>query len=353
MDDFNKPDPAYLDDPKEKGKSPTRWILRGVIFMFLLVAVVLGYALYLMGPTGTVAEIRIPKSSGAAEVGRILEQAGLVRSGSMFVLYLRFSGQDKELKPGYFRLEGMGLRTIALAITDESNAQRVRVTFPEGWRAVDMAQRLTENNLDGPRFLQLVKTPPAELRPAEARGPTLEGFLFPATYDFPLDYTAEDVIRAMTRRMEQEFTPEVRERLKQVGLDSVHDWITLASIVQAEAAGPSEKPVIAGVFLNRLEINMPLQADPTVAYGLGIRLPELDRRAGHFEKDTPFNTYTRRGLPPGAIGSPGAEALHAVLNPVRINAQGQNYLFFLHAQGRLFLNTDFQGHLRDVTRYHR
>jgi UPF0755 protein len=118
MDDSNKPTPpdepaAALDDPQERGKSPTRWILRGVLFMFALVAAVLGYALYLMGPTGTTAEIRIPKGSGAAAVGRILEQAGLVRSGSMFALYLRFSGQDKELKPGYYKLEGKGLRAIA------------------------------------------------------------------------------------------------------------------------------------------------------------------------------------------------------------------------------------------------
>jgi len=123
--------------------------------------------------------------------------------------------------------------------------------------------------------------------------------------------------------------------------------------VQAEAANSSEKPVIAGVFLNRLEIGMPLQADPTVAYGLGKRLPELDRSAGDFEKDTPYNTYTRRGLPPGAIGNPGSEALRAVLNPVRTNEKGQKYLYFLHAQGRLFLNVDFQGHLRDTARYYR
>ncbi len=357
MDDSNKPTPsdgpAALDDPQERGKSPTRWILRGVLGMFVLVAAVLGYALYLMGPTGTSAEIRIPRGSGAAAVGRILEQAGLVRSGYMFALYLRFSGQDKELKPGYYRLEGKGLRAIALAITDESRPLTVRITFPEGWRAVDMAQRLSENNLDGPRFLELVSQPTPELRPTEARGPTLEGYLFPATYDFPLDYTAEDIIRTMTRRMEQEFTPTAKARLQQVGISSLHDWVTLASIVQAEAANSSEKPVIAGVFLNRLEIGMPLQADPTVAYGLGKRLPELNRNAGDFEKDTPYNSYTRRGLPPGAIGNPGAEALRAVLNPQRTNERGQKYLYFLHAQGRLFLNVDFQGHLRDTARYYR
>lgn len=358
MDDSNKPTPpdglvAALDDPQERGKSPTRWILRGVLFMFALVAAVLGYALYLMGPTGTTAEIRIPKGSGAAAVGRILEQAGLVRSGSMFALYLRFSGQDKELKPGYYKLEGKGLRAIALAITDESRPLTVRITFPEGWRVVDMAQRLSENNLDGPGFLELANNPPPELRPKEAKGPTLEGYLFPATYDFPLDYTAEDIVRAMTRRMEQEFASAAQSRLQQLGLDSIHDWVTLASIVQAEAANSSEKPLIAGVFLNRLEIGMPLQADPTVAYGLGKRLPELNRGAGDFEKDTPYNSYTRRGLPPGAIGNPGAEALRAVLNPIRTNDKGQKYLYFLHAQGRLFLNVSFDGHLRDTAKYYR
>ena len=338
---------------QDKNKSPNRWILRGVLSMFALVALVLGYGLYLMGPTGTAAEVRIPRGSGAAAVGRILEQAGLVRSGYMFALYLRFSGQDKKLKPGYYRLEGKGLRAIALAITDPSRPLTVRITFPEGWRAVDMAQRLSEHNLDGSKFLELANNPPPELRPAEAKGPTLEGYLFPATYEFPLDYTAEDVIRTMTRRMQQEFSPAAQARLRELGLESIHDWVTLASIVQAEAANSSEKPVIAGVFLNRLEIGMPLQADPTVAYGLGKRLPELDRSAGDFEKDTPYNTYTRRGLPPGAIGNPGSEALRAVLNPVRTNEKGQKYLYFLHAQGHLFLNVDFQGHLRDTAKYYR
>ncbi|RDI94753.1 endolytic transglycosylase MltG [Meiothermus sp. QL-1] len=341
-----------MEGPTES-KSPNRWILRGVIFMFASLAGLLGYLLYLMGPTGVVAEVRIPRGSGAQAVGRTLEQAGLVRSGYLFALYLRFSGQDKHLRPGYYRLEGRGLRAVALALTDQSRPLTVRITFPEGWRAADMAQRLSENNLDGPRFLELVRNPTPELRPAEAQGPTLEGYLFPATYEFPLDITPEEIIQHMTRRMAQEFTPEARLRLRELGLESVHAWVTLASIVQAEAANSSEKPVIAGVFLNRLELGMPLQADPTVAYGLGKRLPELNRSAGDFEKDTPYNTYTRRGLPPGPIGNPGAEALRAVLNPVRTNEKGQKYLYFLHAQGRLFLNVDFEGHLRDVARYYR
>lgn len=335
------------------GRGGSLWILRGVLAMFVLLGGLVGYGLYLAGPTGVTAEVRIPRGAGAASVGRILAEAGVVRSSALFAYYLRFSRRDKDLKPGFYRLEGSGLRAVALAVTDDSRPLTVRLTFPEGWRAVDIAARLTENDLDGPRFLELVRSPPPDLRPAEAKGPTLEGYLFPATYDFPRDYSAEDILRAMTRRADQEFTPAARERLAQLKIASVHDWVTLASVVQAEAANAAEKPTIAGIFLNRLDIGMPLQADPTVAYGLNKRLPELDRGAGDFEQDTPYNSYTRRGLPPTAIGNPGREALRAVLNPVRANAQGRRYLYFLHAQGRLFLNVDFQGHLRDTAKYYR
>jgi UPF0755 protein len=339
--------PAAALEPRPRG---TPWLSRLVLAMFALLVGLLGYILYLFGPTGNSAQVRIPRGSSAGAVGEILERAGLIRSAGAFSLYLRFSGRDKDLKPGYYRLEGRGLRSVALALTDSSRPLSVSITFPEGWRAVDMADRLAEHNLDGPGFLELVQNPPASLRPPEATGPTLEGFLFPATYTFALDTSPEEIVRAMTRRMAQEFTPERLEKLRALGL-SVQEWVTLASIVQAEAANAQEKPVIAGVFLNRLEAGMPLQADPTVAYGLDKRLPELDRTAGDFSTDTPYNSYTRRGLPPTAIGNPGLDALEAVLNARRTDARGRKYLYFLHAQGRLFVNTTFEGHLRDTARY--
>ena len=110
-------------------------------------------------------------------------------------------------------------------------------------------------------------------------------------------------------------------------------------------------PYIAWVFLNRLERGMPLQADPTVAYALGKRLPELSREAGDFQVDSTYNTYRYGGLPTGPIANPGRKALLAVLNPVRQDERGRPYLYFFHAQGRLYLNVDFAGHLRDLARY--
>lgn len=340
-----------LERDAKAERSP--WLLRGILLMFLLIFAGMGYVMYLFGPTGNSAQIRIPKGSGAATVGRILEKAGIVRSQGLFALYLRISHRDKDLKPGFYRLQGNGLRAVAVALTDKSRPLTVKVTFPEGWRAVDIAERLTENNLDGPGVLELVQNPTSDQRPAGATGPTLEGFLFPATYEFPLDASAEDVLRILTGRAEQEFSTEAKEKLAKLGIKSVQDWVTLASVVQAEAANAAEKPAIAGIFLNRLEIGMPLQADPTVAYGLNKRLPELDRGAGDFEKDTPYNTYLHKGLPPTAINNPGEDALKAILNPTRTNAQGKKNLYFLHAQGKLYLNSDFQGHLRDTNLYYR
>ncbi|MEN2981951.1 MAG: endolytic transglycosylase MltG [Thermus sp.] len=326
-----------------------KWLWRGVWAFFLTFALLLAYALWLLGPTGREAVVRIPRGATGGEVARILEEAGLLRSGYLFSAYLRFSGRAKRLVPGVYRLKGEGAFRLARALTGGEKPLTLTLTFPEGERAVDYARRLSQAGLDGDGFLRLVREPGA-LRPPYAEGESLEGYLFPATYTLDPLATPEEVVAAMLRRFAAELTPPVRRWLEERGL-SVHAWVTLASIVQAEAGSPEEMPYIAGVFLNRLERGMPLQADPTVAYALGKRLPELSRKAGDFAVDSPYNTYRYPGLPPGPIGNPGRAALLAVLNPKRQDPQGRPYLYFFHAQGRLFLNADFAAHLEDLRRH--
>ena len=135
-----------------------------------------------------------------------------------------------------------------------------------------------------------------------------------------------------------------------VRVEGTCDW--LPGMVQAEAANDAEMPVIAGVFLNRLRDDIPLGSDPTVAYGLGKDLPELDRSAGDFTRDTPYSTYTRKGLPAGPINNPGQAALLAVLNPERKLADGRDAVYFLHGlDGKIYVNHDYAAHLRDIARY--
>jgi UPF0755 protein len=331
--------------------TPFRIGLIGFLFAVLLLMIGVGYGQYLLGPTGNNAEVRIPPGARASQVGQVLQDAGLVRSGQLFALYLRFAGLDTQLRSGFFRLEGKGIPQIAKTLTDKNLVPiTTQVTFPEGWRADQMATRLSQSGFDGVEFLNLVRQTPAELKPAEATGPSLEGFLFPATYDIPRDASPSDILKLMTGRVAQEFKPDYQNTLAKLKL-STHDWITLASIVQAEAANAEEMPIIAGIFLNRLEIGQGLQSDPTVAYALGKDLPQLNRNAGDFEVDSPYNTYKYAGLPPGAISNPGSAALQSILRPQRTNAKGQKLFYFLHAQGKLFVNADFQGHLRDTARY--
>ncbi len=319
---------------------------------FLALALVLAGFLYfqaMTAPTGKTAVVRIPPGSGAEEVGRLLEDEGLVRSGRLFALLARITGSERRLKSGVFRLSGEGTRAV-LRQLETARSVTVRLTFPEGWRAEDYARRLSARGFDGEGFLALAMQPPAELKPPYDEGPTLEGYLFPDTYEIPLEATPEEIVRLMLRRFERELTPEREARLSVLGL-TVHAWVTLASLVQAEAGSEEEMPWIAGVFLNRLEIGMPLQSDPTVAYALKKDLPELDRRAGDFQTDSPYNTYRHAGLPPGPINNPGSAALASVLNARRLSPDQKPYLYFFHARGKLYLNETFTGHLRDLNRY--
>jgi UPF0755 protein len=157
---------------------------------------------------------------------------------------------------------------------------------------------------------------------------SLEGFLFPDTYEFPSDATARDVIARMLDTFGQRFTPELREQARAQGL-TVYQAVTLASIVEREAVLPEERPIIASVFLNRLRAGMHLNADPTVQYALGYQ------GEGHgwwkrpllledLEVDSPYNTYRHVGLPPGPICNPGLAALEAVVNPA-----DTRYLYFV------------------------
>ena len=317
----------------------------------LLVAAAATRLAWLLGPTGAGAIVEIPEGAGAQAVGRVLEENGLVRSGRAFALYARWKKRAAQLQSGYYKLEGRGVPELLDDLTGGQAPVMVRLVFPEGWRAVDYSGRLDAAGFDGAGFLSIVRNPPAEWTPAYVKGPTLEGYLFPDTYDLAKGSDPAVIVTVMLRRFDHEVTPERVERLRGLKLD-VHGWVTLASIVQAEAGAAQEMPYIAGVFLNRLETGMPLQSDPTVAYALGKRLPELDRYAGDFDVDSPYNTYRHPGLPPGPIANPGLEALLSVLNAKRTGENGLPYFYFFHAGGRLHLSATFNEHLRKLNRYY-
>lgn len=344
-------EPAPQSPETPPRRSNRRWVLPVVVILLLVVGALAAWITWLLGPTGASAIVEIPEGAGAVSVGRILEENGLVRSGRAFALYASWKGAAARLQSGYYKLEGHGVPALLNDLTGGQAPVMVQLTFPEGWRAVDYAERLTAAGFDGAGFLEIVRHPPAEWIPTYIEGPTLEGYLFPDTYSLPKGADPAVIVTVMLRRFDREVTPERTEAARALHL-TIHGWVTLASIVQAEAGSAAEMPAIAGVFLNRLDAGMPLQSDPTVAYALGKKLPELDRYAGDFDVDSPYNTYKHTGLPPGPIDNPGLEALLAVLKPERRGPEGLPYLYFFHARGKLYLSSTFSEHLRKLNRYY-
>lgn len=343
-------------------RSPLRSFFVALLVLALVALLLVGGAYFFvqqnLAPAderGTPVEFEVEPGWGAQRVAQELAEEGLIRQPRVFSLWLRYQGLDRSIGEGLFDLSpAMSAPEIAERLAAGGRPRVVRVTIPEGFRAVDTAARLAEAGLgSAENILSLIQNPGA-LRPdyvPEDAG--LEGYLFPAAYEFPVGSSPDAVLSVMLSRFEEEIDEEVLVGLEGFGL-SVHEWVTLASMIQAEAGNLGEMPIISGVFWNRLGEGMLLQSDPTVAYGLGKRLPELNRSEGDFtaEADHAWNTYTRPGLPVGPINSPGREALRAVLAPQRLNPEGQAYLYFLHSPDGIFRpNLTLEDHERDVQEY--
>jgi UPF0755 protein len=304
-------------------------------------------------PVSETVTFEVMPGWSASRVASELESAALIRNARVFTLWLRLNDLDRSIGEGLYDLSAsMALPDIARTLAEGGRPRTVRVVIPEGFRMVDVAERFAEAGFGTTKqFLHLFRQPDRvrpEYVPEDA---PLEGYLFPASYDIPLGSTPEAITRLMLTRFEAELSADVRDQLEQLDW-TVHEWTTLASMIQSEAGSSDEMNIIAGVFRNRLDEGWRLESDPTVAYGLGKDLPELDFPAGDFSVDHPWNTYMHTGLPPTPISNPGSDALASVFLPKRQNDDGQDYFFFLHAPDGTFRpNLNLQDHERDVQRY--
>jgi len=292
----------------------------------------------------------VPAGSTAADIGRALEEAGLIRSARHFELVSRLMGLDQRLQAGDYLLSAdMNLLSIVRQL-EAGKIYTVRVTIPEGMHLRQIADLLARHGLvDRARFLQLASddtlvygnNPPID-KPVRS----LEGYLFPDTYLLSPAMTEEQIIRRMVSRFLEVAGPVIQSKEAPLGL-SMHEVVTLASIVEAEALYQREKPIIASVFLNRLRINMPLQADPTINYLFDEHRSRI--LYADLEIDSPYNTYRYSGLPPGPIGSPGLSAIRAVLEPAETD-----YLFFVaRGDGTHVFTRTFAEHVRARQRLRR
>ena len=234
-----------------------------------------------------------------------------------------------------------------LDVLDLLESGRVRqnvVLHPEGATVSELARALETERLATAD--DVVKAAAGDkLRHAlGVEGPSLEGYLFPDTYQFVRGMSVDEMLTRMVQRMRAKLTPEVQARAKERGL-SVHQLLTLASIIEREAVDPSEQKLISAVFWNRLRLDMPLQADPTVQYAMAKERRALTR--ADLASDHPYNTYVHRGLPPGPIASPGVSAIEAALDPAPVK-----YLYFVARDDRRHsFSTTVAEHNAAVARY--
>jgi UPF0755 protein len=291
-------------------------------------------------------EVTIEKGESFRQISRDLEDAGVVRSGLALRFYGRMSLTASQIKPGDYAFKGGERIPDVMRHLVNGDFVVVTITIPEGLTIHQIAERVGQSGLacqdefenaarNGPIVRALGLTPLGA-----------EGYLFPATYRFSPHAKTDDVLAAMLVRFYSVLTPQVEERIFAMGLDA-RRLVTMASIVEKEAKAPSERPLIAGVFYNRLRLNMPLQSDPTAQY-------ELDgageSAAAAVHSVSAYNTYDFTGLPPGPIANPGLKSIEAALNPTQTE-----YLYFVAREGggTHVFSKSFDSHKRVIAGEHR
>ena len=289
--------------------------------------------------------IEVPAHRGFLEVARLLDEEGVIRSPLGFVLLTVARGSMRNLKAGEY-LVPQGANTLAvLSLIEGGQVLQHNVVFREGSTVAELARQLETERLARAEDVMRVARDGLFLRALDLKGDSVEGYLFPDTYQFVKGMTAEEMLARMVARMRDRIPPAVLAAARARDLD-FHGLLTLASIIEKEAVERREMPLISAVFWNRLKLDMPLQADPTVQYGLGKDRQRLTR--DDLLADSPFNTYRRAGLPPGPIASPSLSAIEAAAHPAPV---GYLYFVALGDERRHKFSVTLADHNAAVARY--
>jgi len=309
-------------------------------------------------PEGSSITFTVYPGESPFSVGERLEEAGIISNARLFYAYIRYHDLGHKLEAGDYTLSpGMTIPDIVQAL-QHGRIKEIVLTIPEGWRVEELADYLEKKGLmSAKEFLALAQrdlwVADYDFLKEAPEGVSLEGYLFPDTYRLPVPASPGDLITRMLDNFSVKVTPEMRARAQELGF-TMYQVITLASIVEREAVIPEEKPIIAGVYLNRLRKGMYLQADPTVQYAKGY-----DKATGRWwpsitieemsSVQSPYNTFLNPGLPPGPICSPGLDSIKAVLYP----AETDYLFFFSRGDGSHVFSKTYEEHLENQKRYGR
>ena len=325
-------------------------IIAGVV-AFLIAAV--GLWAFMSDGSGVDVEagqrvhMKIRPGMDAREIGRALEQEGVIDSALRFRLLVKLNGYGDQLKVGTYNFKtGMTYDEVFAKLL-AGEQEYIQLTIPEGFTVKDIARRLEETGLaDSDEFLKAAKdfTPYSYMERHKETFYPCEGFLFPDTYTVESDVPISTLMNMMVEDFDQRLTPALRRQAKDMGL-SIYELITLASIVEKECRFAEDRPIVAQVFFKRLKVGMPLQTDASLQYLMDA--PKEDVTIADTEIESPYNTYQHMGLTPGPIANPGMAAIKAVLNPA-----DTDYLYFVADRlGHNHYSNSYEEHLALVEQY--
>jgi UPF0755 protein len=315
-----------------------------------LAGVLLGYLDLMRYATSPVASdsdekiVIVDRGQSLKQTADTLHARGLITQPFKFRLLARLKGADKRIQVGEYLIASDLPPGDILDMMVSGRVRLYRFTVPEGSNLIQIADIIESAGLINRQvFLQSSKDPEL-LEKMGLIETSFEGYLFPDTYFFPKNARAEQIIEAMVTRLRAEISDAWMKRAAELGF-SLHEVLTLASIIEKETGAPFERPLISSVFHNRLKKGMRLETDPTVIYGIEDFDGNLTRK--HLETSTPYNTYLMKGLPPGPIASPGRASLEAALYPAE-----SKFLFFVSKKdGTHQFSTNLVEHNRAIREY--
>ncbi len=326
-----------------------RRLIRVLLLLLIILAVVTSALFYdhISSPAPLPEEgvvITVPNGATLGRVARQLSQEGVIEKPLYWKLLARITGKANQIKAGEYELSGQVSPSEILDILVSGKSLQYSLTIPEGWTFQQMLMALagkpeirqTLENADTKEIMHQLGA--EDLHP--------EGRFLPETYFFTRNTSDLEILRRSFVAMQELLAKEWDNREEDLPLATPDEALILASIVEKETGVADERPMIAAVFINRLRKGMRLQTDPTVIYGMGDRYKGNIRKKD-LQRDTPYNTYTRKGLPPTPIALPAASSIHAVLHP----AQSDALYFVASGGGRHYFSTTYEEHKQAVIKY--
>lgn len=323
--------------------------ISAILFFMVFIAGVIGYLLYWPNSKLTLQQqktVVIKKGMNVNAIGRFLESEGVISHAGSFIFAAKILGIADELKAGRYVFKDFKNNVTILRLIHNGRVSSIRVTLPEGLPAKKIVSILTKKlAVDSVKLMRYINDS-AFVLSLHVPAPSLEGFLFPETYDFFWQQDETDILRKQVAYFFKMVDDSLRMKMKERGL-TLLQTVTLASLIQGEAMVEDEMPLISAVYHNRLQNKMLLQADPTLQY----IIPDGPRRLTNADKriDSPYNTYKYPGLPPGPVNNPGLAAIKAALHPANVP-----YLYFVATgDGTHAFSRSLQEHLRAKRRLDR